>query len=146
MIERVYRHLGSSDEERARKISQKYPGNWTIPGGSYIYNLSSILNSYGVKAYKAQYVQYANVYAYLKYYATFSTPAIAQVVWYKGGAHFVMCAFRDWDDTFVFYDPFYGIVEISGKDFPYYYAYGGKMTPQTTGEGYFNGWICLTYR
>lgn len=147
MIERVYKHLNRSDESRARQISQKYPGNWTIPGGSYyISNLSSVLNAEGIKAYKAKDVTYPNVYSYLKYYASFSTPVIAQVVWYAGGAHFVMCAIRDPDDKFVFYDPFYGIVEQSGSYFPYYYASGGKATPSTSALGYFNGWLAITYR
>jgi hypothetical protein len=42
------------------------------------------------------------------------------VRWYGGGGHAVLCAIVDPDDTYVFYDPWYGIVEVSGKRFPYY--------------------------
>lgn len=145
MAERVYKHLNIADESRARQLSQKYPGNWTIPGGTYMSNLASILNGQGVKAYRATDVSAWNVHAYLKHYVTFGTPVIAQVVWYAGGAHFVVCAVRDPDDTFVFYDPFYGVVQQTGMYFPYYYAPGGKASSGSSALGYFNGWLAITY-
>src|SRR5262245_3824490 len=126
MAERIYKHLNQSDETRARQRSGKYPGGWSITsGGSFPTNLSSVLNSEGVKTYAANNVTYQNVYSYLKYYASFSTPVLTTVRWYAGGGHVVLCPIYDSDDSFTFYDPFYGLVEVKGSNFPYYYAYGG---------------------
>jgi len=136
MVERIYKHLQRSDEQRALQLSQKYPGQWTIDKGSYIYNLSSVLNAEGVKAYGATYVHYSGVRSYLAYYASFGTPCIAQVNWYGAGSHFIVAAIHDSDDTFEFFDPFYGIVEQKGPDFPYYRG----------NAGYFNGWLVITHQ
>jgi hypothetical protein len=147
MVERLYKHRGKSDEARARQLSEKYPGGWTFGGaGSYPWNVSSVLNAEGVKAYRAENVACPNVRAYLRHYARFSTPVVATVRWYSGAGHFVVCAVRDPDDTFVFYDPFYGLVQQTGAYFPYYYASGGKKTPESSGLGYFDGWLIITYR
>lgn len=145
MAERVYKHLNRSDESRARYLSQKYPGKWTISGGSYISNLSSILNRAGVKTYAAKDVTPAQVHAYLKHYAASASPVIAQIAWFGGGSHFVLCALRDHDNSFVFYDPFYGLVEQTSLYFPYYYAAGGKATSSNSALGWFNGWLAITH-
>lgn len=138
MVERIFKHLDRSDEARARQISQKYPGNWTQAGGSWPWNVSSVLNAEGVPTYAATNVGYASVYSYLKFYACFSTPVVAGLQWFSGGKHFVVCAIRDPDDTFVFFDPWYGIVEVKGPQFPYYYGPGGVT-------GYLDGWLVITH-
>jgi len=137
MVERICKHLSQSDEKRARQLSKKYPGKWTIPGGTYPRNLSYVLNKEGVKAYGGTNVGSGGVYSYLKHYTTRSTPVIAMVDWGgPGGAHFIVSAIRDADDLFVFYDPWYGIIERQGWQLPYY------KTPD--GMGMFNGWLTIT--
>jgi len=139
MVERLYKHRNQSDEQRALDLSVKYPGGFTMEGGSYSNNLSSILNAEGVKAYRSTNVGSDGVYSYLKYYSCFNTPVIAHVRWANNaGAHFVVCAVTDADDTFVFYDPWYGIVETAGWQFPNYY------TPEGTGA--FSGCLVITHR
>jgi len=140
MVERIYKHLGRSDETRARQISQKYPGGWTLAGGTYTNNLSSVLNAEGVKTYKETYVGPGKVHSYLKYYARFSTPVIAHVKWGGEAAlgHFVVCPICDTDDTFVFYDPWYGIIEVSGYDLPNYRVSDSK--------GVLTSWLVITYQ
>ena len=139
MVERIYKHLQRSDEPRARAISQKYPGRWTIEGGAYMNNLSSVLNTEGVKAYKETYVGPAKIRSYLRYYASFSTPVIVHVEWGGTSAmgHFVVCAIADTDNTFVFYDPWYGIIEIAGSDLPKY-----RVSDST---GVLTSWLVMTY-
>jgi len=146
MAERIYKHLNRSDEARMRKLSRKYPGGWTVGGGSFPNNVSSVLNAIGVKAYKSTNVTHQNVKAYLEHYVTPSTPAVLGLQWQAGGKHFVLCARRDPDDTYLFYDPFYGVVEGKGKQLPWYYAHGGAATPHSGGTGWFDGWIVLTHK
>lgn len=136
MVERIYKHLAQSDEARARQISQKYPGKWTEAGGSWPANWSAVLNAVGVRTYAATGVGYAAVYTYLKHYARFATPVLAGVRWYSGGGHAVLCAIHDTDDKFVFYDPWYGIVEVAGSRFPYY--------EPPNASGYLDGWLVIT--
>jgi predicted double-glycine peptidase len=138
MVERLYKHLNQSDEQRALDLSVQYPGGFTMEGGTYSRNLSSILNAEGVKAYQSQNVGSGSVYSYLKYYSCFNTPVIAHVKWAGSGAHFVVCAIADDDDTFVFYDPWYGIVEVAGWQFPTYSV--------SDGSGEFSGFLVITYR
>lgn len=141
MTERIYKHLAQSDEGRALRLSQKYPGNWTIDGGSNVTNLSSILNAEGVQAYSATYVGSGSVYSYLKYYASFNTPVIVHVQWSDNAGHFVVCAIHDDDDTFVFFDPWYTIVEMAGSDLPNYVVSG--ITGSATGT--LSGWLVITH-
>jgi hypothetical protein len=137
MAERMYKGLSRSDENRALQLSVQYSGGFTMEGGTYSRNVSSVLNAEGVRAYQAWNVGYPSVYSYLKFYASFYTPVVAKVQWYSGGAHFVLCAISDPDDTFVFYDPWYGVVEAAGSQFPYYNSPDGA-------EGYFDGWLVIT--
>jgi hypothetical protein len=136
MTERIYKHLTRSDEARARDLSARYPGAWSLMNGSWPWNWRYVLNTEGIKTYKETSVGYAAVYAYLKFYARFATPVIAGVRWYGSGAHATLCAIHDTDDTFVFYDPWYGLVEVAGSRFPYYDVPGG--------QGYFDGWLVIT--
>jgi hypothetical protein len=134
----LYKHLSQSDEGRARQLSQAYAGNWTPASGSWPPNWSSVLNRLGVKTYAPAYVGWSAVRQYLQFYAKFATPVIAGVQWYSGGKHAVLCAIVDnTDDTFVFYDPSYGIVEIAGNRFPYYEPPGAV--------GYLDGALVITY-
>jgi hypothetical protein len=48
----------------------------------------------------------------------------------------VLCAIRDPEDLFVFYDPWYGIVEVAGSRFPYYEPPNAK--------GYLDGMLVIT--
>ena len=137
MTERIYKHLARSDEARARELSSKYPGAWSIMNGSWPWNWRSVLNAEGIKTYQETTVGYAAVYSYLKFYACFASPVLAGVQWYGGGAHATLCAIHDPDDTFVFYDPWYGIVEVPGNQFPYYDVPDG-------GRGYVDGWLVIT--
>jgi hypothetical protein len=68
MVERIYKHLVQSDEQRALNLFQKYPGGWTIDGGSYSNNLSSILNAEGVNACASTNLGSGGVYSYLKFF------------------------------------------------------------------------------
>jgi predicted double-glycine peptidase len=139
MVERLYKHLNQSDEQRALDLSARYPGGFTMDGGTYSRNLSSVLNAEGVKAYQSTNVGSESVYSYLKCYSSFATPVIAHVRWSNNaGAHFVVCAIADSDDTFVFYDPWYGVVEVAGWQFPNYYT--------SDGSGAFSGFLVITYR
>lgn len=139
MVERISKHLKRSDEPRARALSQKYPGRWSIEGGSDMNNLSYVLNAEGTKAYKETYVGPEKVQSYLKYYACFNTPVIAHVKWGGSAAmgHFVVCAIADDDGTFVFYDPWYGIIEIRGSDLPKYQV--------SDSVGRLTSWLVITY-
>jgi hypothetical protein len=141
MVERIYKHLDRSDEPRTIDISRKYPGGFTIKDGTYGYNLSTVLNAMGVKAYASTYVTPAAVYSYLKHYASFSTPVIAHVEWANTARHFMVCAIYDPDDTFVFFDPWYGIIEVPGSKFPKYEidSKAGKAV------GTLSGWLVITY-
>ncbi len=138
MAERIYKHLDRSDETRARDISKKYPYGWSPSNsGTTSCNLSNVLNSIGVKTYAATNVSWSGVYSYLNFYVSFSTPVIAMLTWNGGGNHFAICAVRDPDGTFVFYDPWYGVVEVTSKNFPYYKTASGE-------KGYLNGWLVIT--
>lgn len=138
MVERIFKHLSRSDETRARDLMYRYPGYWTNGGSSWPWDVSRVLNSEGVPTYQATNVGYAGVYSYLKCYACFRTPVVAGLRWFQGGGHFTMCAIADADDTFVFYDPWYGIVELKGYQFPYYTAPDGA-------SGYLDGWLVITH-
>ena len=141
MTERIYKHLSRSDEQRALNLSQKYPGRWDIDVGSTMNNITSVLNAEGVQAYKETYVGGGGVYSYLKYYACFSTPVIAHIQWSNTSAHAVVCAIHDDDDTFVFFDPWYLIVEVRGSDLPNY-TVSGVMG---TATGTLSGWLVVTH-
>ncbi|MGE5239561.1 MAG: hypothetical protein ACM3ON_12245 [Chloroflexota bacterium] len=136
MTERIYKHLARSDETKARRLSQQYPGAWSEMNGSWPWNWRSVLNAEGVQTYKETYVGYSSVYSYLKFYAKFATPVIVGVQWYGGGGHAVLCAISDPDDIFVFFDPWYGLIEVAGTRFPYY--------DSPDGLGYMDGWLLIT--
>jgi hypothetical protein len=64
---------------------------------------------------------------------------IAHVEWGGTSAmgHFVVCPIADTDDTFVFYDPWYGIIEIAGSSLPKY-----RVSDST---GILTSWLVMTY-
>lgn len=142
MVERIYKHLSGSDEARACSLSRQYPGGWHMEDGTFSYNLSSVLNAEGVPAYASTNVGVENAYQYLKHYASFATPVIARVAWWRGSAHFVVFAIYDTDDTFVVYDPFYGLVEVAGSKLPEYVGidYDGPN------PGNLSGHLVITHR
>lgn len=141
MVERIYKHRPGSDEARACALSQRYPGSWSMEEGTMMYNLSSVLNAIGVGAYASTNVGTGNVYAYLKYYACFATPVIARIQW-NGCGHFVVFAIYDTDDTFVAYDPFYGLVEVPGRKLPEYIGVDSKGPAQ----GHLSGHLVITHQ
>jgi hypothetical protein len=145
MVERIYKHLTRSDEQRALDFSSRFPGGFDIDAGTYASNLTSVLNSEGVSAYAAKNIGSANVASYLRFYACFSTPVIIHIQWANnGGRHFAVCPIYDpSDDSFVFYDPWYGIVEATGSQLPNYVITGGTNTPSGTGQ--LTGWTVITH-
>jgi hypothetical protein len=144
MVERIYKHLSSSSEQRAIDLSQKYPGKWGIDSYTNITNLSAVLNAEGVPAYAATQVQPPMIASYLRYYSSFRTPVIVHIQWNNdAGKHFSVCPVYDPpDDHFVFLDPWYGLVEGNGSTLPNYTIVGGKNTP--SGYGKLSGWIVVT--
>ncbi len=139
MAEDNYKQACMVDPEGlARQLSQKYPGNWTIAGGSDVTNLSDVLNAEGVKADKAVYVGPALVYSFLAVFARETTPVIIHISWTPSGGHFVVCKQIDPDGTVVFLDPWYGLVEVAGGTLPAYNPSG------TTGQT--SGWLVITRR
>jgi hypothetical protein len=149
MTERIYKHLSRSDEQRALDFSVKFPGGFNIDAGVTMSNISAVLNAEGVSAYKAVNIGSASVASYLRFYACYSTPCIVHIVWGSvqhpaGGAHAVVCAIYDPpDDNFVFFDPWYGIVEVTGKQLPNYVITGGPNLP--SGSGQTSGWLVVTH-
>lgn len=139
MTERIYKYLYTMNgEARARALSQRYPGPWTLSGGtSAMINLSYVLNAEGIRAYAPAQGR-GNAYAYLRYYACFNTPVIARIGWSGGGGHFAVCGIYDTDDRFVFYDPWYGLVEVTGWQLPGYQAPSGESGEVTH--------LIITYR
>jgi len=139
MAEDSYKQACMVDPEgRARQLSQKYPGNWTIAGGTDVANLSEVLNAEGVKAYKAGYVGPAGVYLFLVTFARETTPVIVHISWTPSGGHFVVCKQIYPDGTLVFLDPWYGLVEVARSTLPAYNPSGS--TGQTS------GWLVITRR
>ena len=124
-------------EKRARELSQKYPGNFTVKGGTNAANLTSVLNAEGVNTYKCVDIPDPKIYSYLKHYVTDRTPTIAHIAWSKGG-HFAVVR-RVYDDgTIIFLDPWYGIVEVKKKKLPSYNPVGAS--------GRVSGWLNITFR
>ena len=60
---------------------------------------------------------------------------------FTGCGHFVVGAIHDDDDTFVFFDPWYTIVEMAGSDLPNYVVSG--ITGSATGT--LSGWLVITH-
>lgn len=139
MTERIYKYLyDMNGEARARALSQKYPGSWSLYGGtSAMGNLSYVLNAEGVRAY-APALGGGNAHSYLYYYASFNTPVIVRIGWSGGGGHFAVCAICDPDDRYVFYDPWYGLVEVAGSTLPAYQTASGAKGEVTH--------LVITYR
>jgi hypothetical protein len=125
-------------ESRARALSQLYPGSWTMEGGSDVTNFSSVLNREGVKAEPAAYVP-GGVWTYVQNFASPSTPMIVRVQWGGAAGHAIVASKVYPDNTVVFYDPSYGLVEMPGAQFPYY-------TPRLGLAGLFSGWMVVTRR
>jgi len=137
MVEALYhRRCGEDAESRARALSQIYPGKWTMEGGTLVTNLSSVLNLEGVKADRAVYVP-GGGWVYVQNFATPSTPMIVHVQWGGAAGHFIVASQVYPDNTVIFYDPIYGLVEMPGAQFPYY-------TPKLGVAGLFSGWVVVT--
>ncbi|MGD0200549.1 MAG: cysteine peptidase family C39 domain-containing protein [Bryobacteraceae bacterium] len=132
-----HQHCMEDAESRARFLSQLYPGNWTMEGGSYVTNFSFVLNSEGVKADPAVYVP-GGVRTYVQNFASPSTPMIVHVRWGGDIGHFIVASKVYPDNTVIFYDPSYGLVEMPGAQFPYY-------TPRLGVAGLFSGWVVVTH-
>ena len=133
MAEDAYKQKCMLDPEgRARQLSQKYPGKWTITGGtSDMENLTDVLNAEEVKSYRATFVGPGSVYQYLAAYAKELTPVVVRIQWTKGG-HFVVCKQIYPDGTIVFLDPWYGLVEVAAASLPAYTPPGASG--QTSGH------------
>lgn len=137
--------VSASLEAEARRLSQNYSDNFTESKGTgSIKNLASVLRAEGVETYDALFVQ--NVWAYLYAYARDDTPVLCHVRWAVGG-HFVVCAhvYRS-DQTCVFLDPWYGLVQISGSKLPTYTVQDSTGTFAPAAVGALSGWIVVTKR
>jgi hypothetical protein len=139
MVEALYhRRCGEDAESRARALSQIYAGKWTAEGGTQQFsNLSSVLNLEGVKADPATYVP-GGVWVYVQNFATPSTPMIVRVQWGGDTGHAIVASKVYPDNTVIFYDPSYGLVEMPGAQFPYY-------TPRLGVAGLLSGWVVVTH-
>jgi len=139
MTEDSYKQMCMIDPEgRARQLSQKYPGKWTIGGGTAdMENLTDVLNAEEVKSYRAYNVGAGAIYKYLAYYAKELTPVIVRIQWTKGG-HFVVCKQVYPDGTAIFLDPWYGLVEVPAASLPAYTPPGAN--------GQLSGHIVVTRR
>ena len=132
-------------EAEARRLSQNYPDNFTESKGTgSINNLASVLRAEGVKTYDALYVK--DVWSYIYAYARDNTPILCHVRWAVGG-HFVVCvkAYRD-DQTCIFLEPWYGLVQIAGSKLPTYTVQDSTGTFDPVKTGILSGWIIVTKR
>jgi hypothetical protein len=140
MVESLYLGQGfaADCETRIEWISQHYSGGWSYTyNGMFADGITSVLNEIGVRTYAAQYVGSSSVYDYLSYYARRTTPVIVHIKWGGGGGHFVVCPQVYDDGTAVFLDPWYGLVEATREDLPYYQV--------ANGTGICSGWLNITY-
>jgi len=141
MVQSSYRMQCMVDGEgEARRLSQSYPGRWTLASGTTaMMNLSYVLNAEGVRAYGATNVTPAGLHRYLAFYASERTPAIVRVGWSGGGGHFVVVPYVDPDGRVFFRDPWYGFHECAQSTLPAY-------SPQSGVNGQLSGHIVVTYR
>ncbi len=141
MVQSSYRMQCMVDGEgEARRLSQRYPGRWTLASGTTaMMNLSYVLNAEGVRAYGATNVTPAGLHRYLEFYASERTPAIVRVGWSGGGGHFVVVPYVDPDGRVFFRDPLYGFHECAQSTLPAY-------RPQSGVNGQLSGHIVVTYR
>ncbi len=140
MVESLYKSkLMIGTEGKARKLSQEYPGNWTPTGGATMSNVSSVLIAEGIKAYPPVNAQPWGVWNYLWAYARPKTPAIVGIQWGNNTHHMVVCAHVYLDQSVIFYDPMYGVVEEKGFTLP-------SFVPQLGESGTADGWVIITYR
>jgi len=141
MVQSSYRMQCMVDGEgEARRLSQSYPGRWTLASGTTsMINLSYVLNAEGVRAYGATNVTPAGLHRYLAFYASERTPAIVRVGWSGGGGHFVVVPYVDPDGRVFFRDPWYGFHECAQSTLPAY-------SPQSGVNGQLSGHIVVTYR
>lgn len=136
-------------EKRAREISQLFPGGFSASGGTFVSNLSSVLNGLGVKTHHSVDIPDKKIYRYLSHYVTDQTPTIAHIKWYsrkkfgstkliQKGGHFTLVKKVYDDGTIVFLDPWYGVVETKKNDLPAYNPIGAA--------GKLSGWMIITYQ
>lgn len=136
MVEGFYKLKCMIDPEgRARQISQQYPGNFTLKEGTTDVNLYDVLNAEGVRTYPLMELSQEEIFDHLAYHVSERTPAIAHIRWSGGGGHFAVCRKVDSDNTVIFLDPRYGVVEVNKKDFPKYRS-----------PGQLSGRLIFTYR
>jgi hypothetical protein len=122
-------------EERARQLSQKFPGNFIKAEGATLGNLHEVLNAEGVKAKAPIYVSPVELFDYLYTNVDERTPAIVLIQWAAGDFHFAVCRIAERNQPLIFLDPKFGIVEVEKKHLPRYH---------TTGE--LTGNLVTTYR
>jgi ABC-type bacteriocin/lantibiotic exporter with double-glycine peptidase domain len=122
-------------EERARQLSQKFPGSFTKEEGATLANLHEVLNAEGVKAKAPINVSTAELFDYLYTNVDERTPAIVQIQWTGGGFHFAVCRMAERDQPLLFLDPSFGVVEVEKQNLPRY-----RATGQLTGN------LVTTYR
>lgn len=141
MAEGIYKMQCMIDpEKRAREISKQYPKGFKEEEGTYPSNLAYVLNHIGVRAYKSEGVGGPKIFDYFWHYVGGRTPIIAQIKWSGNkGAHFALLTEIDRaTHRMIFYDPWYGLVELDRKDLPNYSKSGAS--------GVLNGWMTITYR
>jgi len=134
MVESYYKQVCLiGPEKRAQIISQQYPGAFSLEHGTHMENMSHVLNKEGVKAYGVTQVTPDKMFDYFYQFVgdgKKGTSAIISITWAGGNRHAVICRMVYPDQTVVFLDPTFGVIEVKRAELPKYWKAGllnGRM-------------------